>query len=220
MRAGRQADGYAGAASQLSFDFGSPPGGGAPANDPPKRRLGDMVFFAVLPPACLATDLADLGKGLARRAGVNARSHRAERLHISLLGWRLQARSREADIDAAREIGRRIAWNGFEVALTTSMSFGREGSRPLVLCCSPGAAWALTGLHDRLLATAAMSGLKLKGRSTFEPHLTLAYSKTPIPEKPLDAPVRWMANELVLILSEQGRGRYAELGRWPFALRT
>ncbi|HEY9236359.1 MULTISPECIES: 2'-5' RNA ligase family protein [Phenylobacterium] len=190
--------------SQDSFDFGSTSGGG---------RVADVLFFAIRPPPDEVAALADLGRRLVRASSLKATAVAAQRLHISLVGWRPDS---AAGVDVAREIGRRIVWPAFDVVLSAAMSFGRSGSRPLVLGCSPGAAWALTGLHDRLLETAALCGVGLRGRAAFEPHLTLAYSQSAIAERLLRAPIRWRASELMLIRSERGRGRHTELGRWPF----
>ncbi len=204
-----------GASPQLGFDFGpppAPPGGGS--DDGGGRDGDDVFFFAVRPPPNDELGLTDLSRRLVRTDGLTARSLAARRHHISLVGWRPSTYM--PGLEIAREIGRRIVWPTFEIALTAAMSFGRSGSRPVVLGCSPGSAWALTGLHDCLLEVAAACGLQLRPRSTFEPHLTLAYSTSGVAERMLDAPVRWMARELVLIRSERGRGRHTELGRWPF----
>lgn len=184
---------------------------------PPDRRGGaEVVFFALKPPRPETLALTRLGSDIARDEGLTAHFHPPHRLHLSLLGWRLDDRTREQSIALGRELGRRIVWPTFQVILSAAMSFGRSGSRPLVLCSSPGTAWALTGLHDRLLETAAALGLGLRGRTAFEPHVTLAYSRAAIAERFLHTPIGWTAKDLVLILSQQGRGRHIELGRWPF----
>lgn len=204
-----------GADPQLKFDF--PPGGGGQETGIGHGgggRGGDVYFFAIQPPPDDILDLVEVGRRLVRGNGLTARCLPAGRHHISLVGWRADASS--AGLQVAREIGRRIVWPTFEVALTAAMSFGRSGSRPLILGCSPGSAWALTGLHDRLLEAAAACGLHLRPRTVFEPHLTLAYSTSGVAERFLEAPIRWMARDLVLIRSERGRGRHTELGRWAF----
>lgn len=192
---------------RLEFGFGPPTH---------RSRANEVVFFALKPPRPEMFALARLGSDIAQSEGLTAQFHPPHRLHLSLVGWRLDDRTREQGIAAARELGRRIVWPTFQVILSAAMSFGRSGSRPLVLCGSPGTAWALTGLHDRLLETAAALGLGLQGRTAFEPHVTLAYSRAAIAERFLDAPIGWTAKDLVLILSQQGRGQHMELGRWPF----
>lgn len=205
-----------GAASpQLGFDFGPPPPrGGSGGPGPTGGAADDVLFFAIRPPSNDGLGLTGLSRRLVCGDALTARSLPARRHHISLVGWRADAPA--AGVEIAREIGRRIVWPAFEIALTAAMSFGRSGSRPIVLGCSPGSAWALTGLHDRLLETAATCGLHLRPRTAFEPHLTLAYSTSGLPERMLEAPLRWLARELVLLRTERGRGRHTELGRWPF----
>jgi hypothetical protein len=43
----------------------------------------------------------------------------------------------------------------------------------------------------------------------------LAYREPAIPVTRLDDPVTWPARELALKRSQQGRGRYSYIGRWP-----
>jgi 2'-5' RNA ligase len=178
---------------------------------PPSRNL---AFFAITPPQEVAVRLADFGKDFSRRHRLTGSRHRPERLHISLWGTWLHPRSSAALTAEMTAVGAEAAWPAFDVALTRAMSFGRQGRRPLVLTCGEGTSAALEGLHDRLFDAAAMRGLPLRRRA-YVPHLTLGYDRAASPETLLEEPVVWTARELVLIRSEQGRGRHIPLGSWP-----
>ena len=73
---------------------------------------------------------------------------------------------------------------------------------------------ALTELQAALFDV-AQAKLGLRPRSSFVPHLTLAYREPAIPVTRLDHPITWPARELALVRSQQGRGRYSYIGRWP-----
>jgi len=178
---------------------------------PPSR---DVAFFAIQPPQDVAARLAGVGRTISRRHGLTGSRHRPERLHISLWGTWLHPRWSVALAAEMGAVGAQAAWPAFDVVLTHATSCGRHGRRPLVLTCGDGTAAALEGLHDRLFDAAAARGLQLRRRA-YVPHLTLGYERAAAPDTCLDEPVIWSARELVLIRSEQGRGRHILLGSWP-----
>jgi len=171
----------------------------------------EALYFAVLPDAEATAQIAALEAGLRRRLGRTWRSCARARLHLSLLGVAAGPLSRAPVLAAAAQIGAAVAFPPFEVVLTGAASFGGAS---VVLGCSEGSAAALTGLRDRLKGAGEDIGLRLGARA-FTPHLTVAYDEVPIPETMLDPPIAWSAREIVLVSSEQGRGRHTHLGRWP-----
>ncbi|WP_332769451.1 2'-5' RNA ligase family protein [Phenylobacterium sp.] len=173
----------------------------------------EALYFAVLPDAEAAVRIAELETGLRRRLGRTWRPCARARLHLSLLGVAAGSLARDTVLAAATRIGAAVAFPSFEVVFTGAASFGGAS---VVLACSEGSAAALTGLRDRLKDAGDDIGLRLGARA-FTPHLTVAYDETPIPETMLDPPIRWPAREIVLVSSEQGRGRHTHLGRWPLA---
>ncbi|MDP3748652.1 MAG: 2'-5' RNA ligase family protein [Phenylobacterium sp.] len=171
----------------------------------------DVLYFALLPDAEAIARISRLELGLRRRLGRTWRPCAPARLHLSLLGVAAGPFARATVLAAASRIAAAVAFPPFEVVLTGAASFG-GGS--VVLGCSEGSAAALTGLHDRLKDAGEDLGLRLGARA-FTPHLTVAYDEVPIPETMLDPPIAWSAREIVLVSSEQGRGRHTHLGRWP-----
>ncbi len=176
------------------------------------QGMREVLFFGILPDAAAAAQMTGLGRDL-----VNGdRLCPADRLHLSLLGFQLDVRRRDTLLAIARRVGAAIATDKFDVVLPKACSFARrEASGPLVLRCAPAATEVLTRLKDGLINAAAANGLNLRGPSRFTPHVTLAYRAAAITETPLDEPIAWRAREVVLIRSEQGRGRYTYVDRWP-----
>lgn len=184
------------------------------SNEAPVR---EVLFFGLMPESGSAQRLAALGEELARRHAPRARRHRPERLHVSLLGFRVDPRRREEIEALALGIGAAGSARAFEVTHLMALSFQGGRSKPMVLSCGAGATAAVTGLRDRLADAAEDLGCRLPGHRSFVPHLTLAYDRSAIPETVLGEPMRWRAGELTLIRSEQGLGRYTRIARWPLA---
>ena len=115
-------------------------------------------------------------------------------------------------VAAAKAIGSSVSWPDFDVVFTKAATFGGGA---LVFQCAEGAGWALIGLRDALHAAGEGLGVGGGRSRAFAPHLTFARSRERMDEVLLDEPVRWPARELVLVHSEQGRGRRTHLARWP-----
>lgn len=179
---------------------------------PPAVR--ELLLFMVMPDREATARITALARNLTRRHGLSGRLHSADRLHVSLLGFRLDARERDELVALAAQVGAATRASSFDVVLSTALSFGTAPLRPLVLRCGGGSDLALTELQAALFDV-AQAKLGLRGRSSFVPHLTLAYREPAIPVTRLDDPITWPARELVLVRSEQGRGRYNYIGRWP-----
>lgn len=188
----------------LAFDRASPP---------VAATWREVLYFALLPDAESIARISRLEVGLRRRLGRTWRPCSSARLHLSLLGVAAEPFARDTVLAAAARIGAAVAFPPFEVVFTGAASFGGAS---VVLACSEGSAAALAGLRDRLKDAGEDIGLRLGARA-FTPHLTVAYDEVPIPETMLDPPIAWSAREIVLVSSEQGRGRHTHLGRWPLA---
>ena len=86
---------------------------------------------------------------------------------------------------------------------------------------SHGHAAGLASLRrlQRLLAAAMTdAGIGRYVRSRFKPHMTLLYDRKYVAPQPI-RPLRWTANEVVLIDSLVGRSQHIVLGRWPLQSR-
>lgn len=196
-----------GISNQLPFDF---------EEAARARPVRDALFFALRPEPRTALKLVETGRTLRERYWLKGAVQPAARLHVTLIGFRVEANALDAGIELACWIGAAVRRAPFPIVLEGAMSFGGEGHRALVLRCGLGSEAALMGLHDRLRDLTDDLGVSRAGvHERFVPHLTVAYDASPIPETALDAPISWMANQLVLIRSEQGLGRHTTVGRWP-----
>lgn len=172
----------------------------------PPSESREVLFFGIMPGSIDGARLTALGEQL-----TPARLHPAARFHLSLLGVRLDMGSRDAQIADLQEVGGAVAAAPFEIVLEKACSF-RDG---LVLCCGEDTGASMLQLQRVLLCAAAERGIYLRAKRSFAPHLTLSYRAPPVASTPLKDPIRWLAREFVFMLSEQGRGRYTRLGRWP-----
>lgn len=180
--------------------------------DQPPQATMDTLFFAIRPPASLASEIARLAGRSKELFGLKGAAMPAERLHVTLSYVGLHA----PDLVALAE----RALTGFaarpvEVTFDRMASFkGKPGNHPLVLQGGP----ALTGLRflQRQLALELKRvGLASAAKASFSPHVTLLYDRVVVPETPVD-PFTWTVRELVLVQSVVGQGRHIDLKAWPF----
>lgn len=195
--------------------FGSndePPSVSGPAAKTPRGpRKRRKLFFAILPDAQTAREIAGLGAALDQQYGIGGRPLRPDRLHITLHVIGEYDETPEADVLAARQAGDAVQEDAFDVVFDRAMTF--VAARAYVLGGGEGveavkAFWLKLGIQ---LANANVRTFK---HSTFTPHMTLSYQGRPVAEHPI-APIRWTAREFVLINSHVGETYHEIMGRWP-----
>ena len=166
------------------------------------------AFFALLPPADARTQLADLGRDLARRA--RGRSVAAAHAHITLA---FIGDVPESAIPGLMTIGDALPRDGF------TLEFGVLGAWR-----ASGVAWiapallppALETLHAVLAQRLTAAGYSIEQRA-FRPHLTLARRCLQPLSRTTITPIRWPALQLHLMgstLTPDGP-IYRELASWP-----
>jgi 2'-5' RNA ligase len=112
------------------------------------------------------------------------------------------------EIDFVREASATVTafFSPFEVRFDRVMSFrNTRAKRPFVLR-DGGDNTALLRFH-RCLENA------LHVQSPLNPHVTLLYDEKNVAEERVN-PIRWTVDELVLVHSYVGEGRYEMLGKW------
>lgn len=195
--------------------FGSndePPGASGPAAKAPRApRMRRKLFFAILPDAQAAQEIAKLGASLDQQHGIGGHPLRPDRLHITLHVIGEYDETPQADVLAARQAADAVHEDAFDVVFDRAMTF--VGARAYVLGGGEGveavkAFWLKLGIQ---LANAHVRTFK---NSSFTPHMTLAYQGRPVAEHPIE-PVRWTAREFVLINSHVGETHHEIMGRWP-----
>lgn len=201
---------------QLGLRLGS----ANPGADPTTNVRRPNLYFAILPDPAAAARMAELGRMLQRRHDLAGAARPPGLLHVSVFGLGDDPRDREGLLAFASRMGDRVEAAAFEMAFTRAVSFRGGSTRPLVLCCSDGAAAALSGLRDQLADAWEALGEGPARRRAYAPHLTLAYDRGGIPNTELAQPVRWPARELVLVRSGPEPGKFDRLASWTLGDRS
>jgi 2'-5' RNA ligase len=186
--------------------------------EPPRQRppRPERLFFGLFPDAGTSRRIGQFAERLVGDRRLDGTRVKDERLHISLhhVGdyWRLRSKI----IYAARLAAKAVSLPPFEVTFrcVTSLPLppsrnGRPARAALVLL---GEGEALFEIYRSLGAAMEMSGLRPSPR--FVPHMTLLYGSGAIPLQAVD-PIRFVADELVLVHSERGLTRYHAVDRRP-----
>ncbi len=172
----------------------------------------DRLFLGIFPDARAAADIAAMAGGHLLRHGLASGTQAADRLHATLfhLGdWVGVPADIVAQASAAMS---RIASPAFDVVFDQVGSFDhRRAKNPLVLTARQGNP-ALHALHDELATHLRGAGLGQWTRTSFLPHVTLAYDKRVVSFEPV-APLSWRVEEVVLIHSLLGKTRHIRLGQ-------
>lgn len=163
------------------------------------------LFFAAWPGVRAAQALAEVARTLADLT--HGKAVPQEKIHLTLafLG-------EVTDEDAARtsEAAGRLRLPAFGMTLDGVGSF--RGARVAWAGCSrtpPG----LEVLQSSLAGELARRGFGLEDRP-FVPHVTLARRIAKAVRPAPMPPIEWQADELTLVRSETGTGRYTVLERW------
>jgi 2'-5' RNA ligase len=173
------------------------------------------VYFAVCPDPGNARRIFERSKHFRDSRRLAGRLIPPDRFHVSLCGvgtYRgfLPART----ISEARLIAESITATSIDITFDQVQTFqGSELARPIVLSASCGLP-ELSTFRRRLGSAMMRGGLVHRLQTGFNPHLTLMYCDRVVEEHPIE-PVRWIANEFVLIDSLFGRSQHIILGRWP-----
>lgn len=185
-----------------------------PGMDPPPE-MTDRLFFAVLPDAGTAGQIARFAGQLRNAHGLRGRPLEAGRLHVSLVALGDHPGVPLALVAAACQAALAVAVTPFMAGFDRVLSFtGKARARPVVLVGSAGTA-GFFGLRQALAGAMQERGFQPLAASGFNPHLTLLYDAQQVAEAAV-APVGWMVREFVLVHSRIGQNLpYALLGRWP-----
>lgn len=185
---------------QLSL-FGTPP-----------DTSQDRLFFALQPGPAAATGIARLTADLRRELGIKGPVVAIERLHVTLHYIGDYAGLPRHIVASASAVLADLAAPAFEVAFDRVVTFGRHGSRlPLVLRGGDDDT-ALAALQQMLASAMARAGLRQRLGGRYPPHVTLLYGDRAVTERTVE-PIRWVADEVVLVHSLVGRSRHVVLAR-------
>lgn len=179
----------------------------------PRKRHN--LFFAVMPPAHIAHQVALVARAARKTNRLEQRPFEFHRFHVSLLGFGARAELPLALVNAARRTAEKISVRRFQASFDRVLSLtGRSKiprSHPLVL--KPTDAKDFSCLRNALV-----NAIGLEPTTTFLPHMTLLYDETIVHEHPI-RPISWTVEEFALIHSlikepKQPKRPYSILGRW------
>ena len=183
--------------AQLSF--------GREFDSKPKRRL----FFGIWPDEGATGRLARLAVQLRDDAIMPGRPVDADRLHITLHHLGDFADQIPSNlVPAACTAAATVVTQPFEAVFDrvggTRGSFLLRASDELV---------AMRAFRQVLSTALIKAGLRDRIHSAFNPHVTLSYDFSDVPERTIDS-IGWTVRQFVLIESLLGEHRHIERGRW------
>ena len=177
-------------------------------------RATDRLFFALLPDADAAAQLAQCSQRLRSQLGLTGRPIATERLHITLHFVSDSVGLPPGMVAALSAAVASIAAPPFDITLDRAKSFCRKPrNRPFVLVPRQDIP-ALNALQRSLAAAMTQARLGQHAESQFRPHLTLLYDDRCVTVRAIET-IAWTAREFVLVHSLIGRARHIELARWP-----
>jgi 2'-5' RNA ligase len=171
---------------------------------------GDALFFALLPDASAALRLAEVGRALRLKHGLSGRLLAPGHLHLPLIGLGTHGTLPPNLVDLAMQAAAAITLSSFDVVLDRAKSLGSL-RRSLVLCGGDGLSGARILQFAIEFATQEL-GIGAARRSLM-PHVAVLDGWRGIVEEAIE-PVRWTANEFVLLQSRRGGRDSVVLGRW------
>jgi 2'-5' RNA ligase len=174
----------------------------------------DRLFYAILPDGAAAAEIAETGRWLRARHGLNGRVLESRHFHIALHHLGDYAGLPKGIVAAALDAGAAVAAQPFGIAFGRAMSFSRGNDKnPFVLLGGDGVI-ALRAFQQLLGEAMMRFGLRRHVERQFNPHLVLLYDGQTVGEQTI-SPIAWAAHEFVLIHCVLGETTHTTLGRWP-----
>jgi len=175
-----------------------------------ERAPTTRLFFAVMPDASSRERLSALSGETARVA--SGRASAADTLHLTVV---FVGSVDDAAVPAIREAGDAMRWERFTVSLDTLGSFARAG---IAWAAPRDVPAALERVNRDLVAALAGRGVATEARP-YRPHVTLARRCIVPVSAPIDPPIAWTVDSVVLMSSRllSEGPRYRPIARWDSA---
>jgi 2'-5' RNA ligase len=178
----------------------------------------DGLFFAIFPDAQATSQIEKTARRICDQHGMADAPLALERYHVTLhhLGNYAGGLPQALVARAIRAAGT-IDARQFAVAFDRAENFR---GRALVLRADEGV-HALMAFRHLLGAALERAGFAARTRTSFTPHVTLAYRDAAQVRRRVvehvDEAIRWTVREFVLVHSLLGRTRHIALARWQLA---
>jgi len=166
------------------------------------------LFFAILPDDAVRARLDTLARATAERA--EGRASAPHTLHLTVVFVGTVDVARAASVE---DSGAALRANAFRLTLDTLGSFTRAG----IAWAAPSAPpEELVSANRALVHALSGHGIATEARA-FRPHVTLARRCARAVDGPLEPPIAWHADRLVLMSSRllSEGPRYREVASWP-----
>ncbi|RZI83972.1 MAG: 2'-5' RNA ligase [Rubrivivax sp.] len=174
----------------------------------------DRLFFAILPPPDVAERIDHLAAQLRQQHGLQGPPHKVGRFHITLHHLGDYAGLPPDVIAAASRAAESVVWPPFDLTFDRAMSFsGHRSSRPFVLRGSDEGLKTLVQFQQALGLAMTKAGIGRLVDTRFTPHVTLLYDRSLVADEAIE-PIRWTADQFVLVHSLLGQTRHIHLSNW------
>jgi RNA 2',3'-cyclic 3'-phosphodiesterase len=188
--------------------------------DIPSTKPTDRLFFALFPSEEAIPQIVKTSQQLRDAHGLTGKSLSNDRLHVTLHHVGDYAGGLpDGLVETAQDAASKLVISSFDVTLDRAMSFaGSPRNKPFVLRGNEGRAGGLAALmafQKSFYLVMCRAGLQgPKANAKFAPHVTLMYDPQAVPEQAVE-PIRWRAQDFVLVHSLLGQTKHIHLGRWP-----
>lgn len=171
------------------------------------------LFFAVIPDAGAAAAVERVAESLRAAKTVGGRWIAPARYHVT--AFFLGDHGEPAPlVAAAAAAAARVALAPFTLELDRVATFRGRHQVPCVLRCAPDSDRVLTDLWQQLGRTLPAPVADLERERRFVPHLTIAYADRMLAQPIAIDPIRFQADEFVLVDSPVGKDRHEVVARW------
>jgi 2'-5' RNA ligase len=185
---------------------------------PAELAAGIDYFFAVRPDGHARVEIANVATRFRRSQRASGVPVSVDNLHLALCPMGRPERPQLSPERAMLAAGAAVRGNAFTITLDAAMRCIPTGGQfPFVLCADPVTAAAALELRKAIAAAQRAQGLQVNGVSIFHPHVALQHGPAIDAIEESIKPIRWRAEEFVLIRSFFGQASHEVIGRWPLA---
>lgn len=175
-------------------------------------KLPHRLFFVIRPPPYMLDPISRLAWDLSRSHD-GRHPVPSSTFHLTVLGaGEFPTPPPDAYIEGLCRIGAAVVQPSFDISLDYVQAFNGKHQYPIVLRCTQGCS-AVEALCAAIRAQFHGVSEEITPRK-LNPHLTLWRSKSPMPERQLDQPLRWTVDKFCLVYSIFGESRHEELHHW------
>ena len=182
-----------------------------------KPAVGTHFFFALKPDDKATAEIARIGERFRKTHRLIGSPVDPDAFHLTLVDVGRPERLRQSVESALVAAAEAIHINGFEISLDSAvrLSASKDGNFPFVFCADNTSSGLAMKLRVALAEAQRNVGLQVLGVSNYMPHVTLLRGNAIDAVEESMPPIRWNADEFVLIRSFFGQSRHEIIGRWP-----